>query len=100
MTDGFIWQISMVRESCRFALKELKRWMKPEKVQIHIYVDIYDRQILEINLLKSPFATTTQVATSVTTFPSSAKVVSEPLGVVLIISAWNYPFCKWRIILY
>ncbi|RZS21801.1 hypothetical protein BHM03_00054491 [Ensete ventricosum] len=33
-----------------------------------------------------------QVATSITTFPSSAKVVSEPLGVVLIISAWNYPF--------
>ncbi|CAL9058258.1 aldehyde dehydrogenase family 3 member H1-like isoform X1 [Musa acuminata AAA Group] len=61
--ESFIGEISMVRGSCRFALKELKRWMKPEKV-----------------------------ATSVTTFPSSAKVVSEPLGVVLIISAWNYPF--------
>ncbi|CAN1768239.1 Aldehyde dehydrogenase family 3 member H1 [Linum perenne] len=30
--------------------------------------------------------------TSVTTFPSSAEIVSEPFGVVLIISAWNYPF--------
>jgi aldehyde dehydrogenase (NAD+) len=30
--------------------------------------------------------------TSLTTFPSSAQIVSEPLGVVLIISTWNYPF--------
>ncbi|KAK6923476.1 Aldehyde dehydrogenase domain [Dillenia turbinata] len=30
--------------------------------------------------------------TSMTTYPSSAEIVSEPLGVVLIISAWNYPF--------
>ncbi|PPR90911.1 hypothetical protein GOBAR_AA29782 [Gossypium barbadense] len=30
--------------------------------------------------------------TSLTTFPSSAEIVSEPLGVVLVISAWNYPF--------
>lgn len=34
-----------------------------------------------------------QVKTSLTTFPSSAEIVSEPLGVVLVISAWNYPFC-------
>lgn len=34
-----------------------------------------------------------QVKTSLATFPSSAEIVSEPLGVVLIISAWNYPFC-------
>ncbi|TXG53001.1 hypothetical protein EZV62_022170 [Acer yangbiense] len=33
------------------------------------------------------------VKTSLTTFPSSGEIVSEPLGVVLIISAWNYPFC-------
>ncbi|KAI5435947.1 Aldehyde dehydrogenase 3 member H1, variant 2, partial [Lathyrus oleraceus] len=29
---------------------------------------------------------------SLTTFPASAEIVSEPLGVVLVISAWNYPF--------
>ena len=34
-----------------------------------------------------------QVKTSMTTFPSSAETVPEPLGVVLVISAWNYPFC-------
>ncbi|KAL3644161.1 Aldehyde dehydrogenase 3 member H1 [Castilleja foliolosa] len=33
-----------------------------------------------------------QVKTSITTFPSSGEIVSEPLGVVLIISTWNYPF--------
>jgi hypothetical protein len=35
-----------------------------------------------------------QVPASITTFPSSAQIVPEPLGVVLIISAWNYPFSK------
>lgn len=56
-------QAAMLRNSCKFALKELQRWMMPEKVK-----------------------------TSLTTFPSSAEIVSEPLGVVLIISAWNYPY--------
>lgn len=35
-----------------------------------------------------------QVSGSITTFPSSAAIVSEPLGVALVISAWNFPFCK------
>ncbi|KAF9610236.1 hypothetical protein IFM89_021429 [Coptis chinensis] len=29
--------------------------------------------------------------TEITTFPSSAEIVSEPLGAVLVISTWNYP---------
>ncbi|KAJ1274855.1 hypothetical protein BS78_05G092000 [Paspalum vaginatum] len=33
-----------------------------------------------------------KVPAAITTFPSSAQIVPEPLGVVLIISAWNYPF--------
>lgn len=37
-----------------------------------------------------------QVKTSITTFPSSAEIVSEPLGVVLIIGAWNFPLCMLR----
>ncbi|KAG6717039.1 hypothetical protein I3843_04G072000 [Carya illinoinensis] len=56
-------EISQVKSSCKLALKELSRWMIPEKVK-----------------------------TSFTTYPSSAEIVSEPLGVVLIISAWNFPF--------
>ncbi|KAK2399473.1 aldehyde dehydrogenase family 3 member H1 [Trifolium repens] len=57
------YEISMLKNSCKNAIKELKHWMAPEKVK-----------------------------TSLTTFPSSAEIVSEPLGVVLVISAWNYPF--------
>ncbi|KAK2995668.1 hypothetical protein RJ640_006128 [Escallonia rubra] len=55
--------IAMMKASCKLALKELNHWMTSEKVK-----------------------------TSITTFPSSAEIVSEPLGVVLVISAWNYPF--------
>lgn len=29
----FLMQVSMVKSSCKFALKELKHWMKPEKVR-------------------------------------------------------------------
>ncbi|XP_022132142.1 aldehyde dehydrogenase family 3 member H1 isoform X2 [Momordica charantia] len=61
--ESIVHEIAMVKNACKLALKELKRWMTPEKVK-----------------------------TSVTTFPSSAAIVPEPLGVVLIISAWNYPF--------
>ncbi|KAB2618960.1 aldehyde dehydrogenase family 3 member H1-like [Pyrus ussuriensis x Pyrus communis] len=33
-----------------------------------------------------------KVSTPITTYPSSAEIVSEPLGVVLVISTWNFPF--------
>ncbi|CAN1234350.1 Aldehyde dehydrogenase family 3 member H1 [Linum perenne] len=58
----------MIKTACKVAMKELKNWMRPEKAK-----------------------------TSLTTFPSSAEVVSEPFGVVLIISAWNYPFRSSRV---
>ncbi|PIA47463.1 hypothetical protein AQUCO_01400247v1 [Aquilegia coerulea] len=60
--ESFVAEISMTKTSSKLFLKELKHWMKPEKVK-----------------------------TQITTFPSSAEIVSEPLGVVLVISAWNYP---------
>ncbi|MGB3532701.1 MAG: aldehyde dehydrogenase [Microcoleaceae cyanobacterium] len=46
-----------------YAIKQLKSWAKPKKVPI-----------------------------SLAQFPASAQVYPEPLGVVLIIGPWNYPF--------
>lgn len=36
-----------------------------------------------------------QVSGNVTTFPSTAAIVAEPLGITLVISAWNFPFCTY-----
>ncbi|GMI67812.1 aldehyde dehydrogenase 3I1, aldehyde dehydrogenase 3 [Hibiscus trionum] len=61
--EAYLSEILMVKSSCTLALKELKQWMMPKKAE-----------------------------TSLATYPSSAEIVSEPLGVVLVISTWNYPF--------
>ncbi|KAF7048107.1 hypothetical protein CFC21_056923 [Triticum aestivum] len=61
--EAYLHEISLAKGACMFALKGLKNWMKPDKVP-----------------------------SAITTFPSTAQIVPEPLGVVLVISAWNYPF--------
>lgn len=61
--ESILYEVAILKNSIGLALKELKHWMMPEKAK-----------------------------TSITTFPSSAEIVPEPLGVVLLISAWNYPF--------
>jgi aldehyde dehydrogenase (NAD+) len=60
--ESFLAEIG-VTEEINYAIKHLRSWAKPQKV-----------------------------ATSLTTFPSRAEIRPEPLGVVLIISPWNYPF--------
>ncbi|GLT97408.1 hypothetical protein SLE2022_149750 [Rubroshorea leprosula] len=61
--ESFTAEITMLKSSSKEALEQLKRWMTPEKVK-----------------------------TSISLYPSSAEIVSEPLGVVLVISTWNFPF--------
>ncbi|KAJ3671640.1 hypothetical protein LUZ60_007719 [Juncus effusus] len=61
--ESYLHEVSLARSAAQFALKQLKSWMKPDKVPA-----------------------------AITTFPSTAQIVSEPLGVILVISAWNYPF--------
>lgn len=55
-------ELGMVHAEIREALRDLKRWMAPERV-----------------------------GTNLVNLPSGSRIVQEPLGVVLIIGPWNYP---------
>lgn len=56
-------EIGTVTKSVNYALGGLKNWMSSKKVKLPIVA-----------------------------FPSAAELVPEPLGLVLIISSWNFPF--------
>lgn len=62
-TESYMCEIGMVLSELKYAIRHLKRWMKKERV-----------------------------TTPLAQFPSRSFVVKEPLGVVLIMSPWNYPF--------
>ncbi|MCA9772416.1 MAG: aldehyde dehydrogenase family protein [Myxococcales bacterium] len=55
-------ELALVKTEVDVTLKNLDRWMRPERVRTPIIVQ-----------------------------PGSSKIIREPLGVVLIIGAWNYP---------
>lgn len=61
--EGYL-EIAIVQQEINHALKHIKSWLKPKKVK-----------------------------TPIEQFPASAYIYPEPLGSVLIIGAWNYPFC-------
>jgi aldehyde dehydrogenase (NAD+) len=61
-TEAQITEIGFVLSELDHALKNLSRWLRPTRVRV-------------------PAAM----------LPASAKVISEPLGVALIIGPWNYP---------
>ncbi|MGQ4649925.1 aldehyde dehydrogenase family protein [Lyngbya aestuarii] len=60
--ESYATEIGVVME-INHALKHIKSWVKPQKASIGIEQ-----------------------------FPAAARIYPEPLGVVLIISPWNYPF--------
>lgn len=61
--EGYLAEVGLVKEEIRFTLRYLKRWMKPERV-----------------------------ATPMVHFPAGSRRYKDPLGVVLILAPWNYPF--------
>lgn len=61
--ESYMSEIGMVLSELSYAIKHLKGWMKAKKV-------------------RTPLAQ----------FHSKSFIVSEPLGVVLVMSPWNYPF--------
>ncbi|KAK9273287.1 hypothetical protein L1049_018094 [Liquidambar formosana] len=59
----FVTLIGTLIKSVNFALKHVKEWMSSKKAKLP------------------------RIA-----FPSTAELVPEPLGLILIISSWNFPF--------
>ncbi|ABX43398.1 aldehyde dehydrogenase [Lachnoclostridium phytofermentans] len=61
--ESYMTEIGMVLDEIRHCIAHVKKWSKPKSV-------------------KTPLAQ----------FPSKSFTISEPYGVVLIMSPWNYPF--------
>lgn len=61
-TEALITEIGVVQEEIRHACRRLARWARPRRP-----------------------------AVSLTLQPASARLVPEPLGVVLVVAPWNYP---------
>ncbi|MFA9398030.1 MAG: aldehyde dehydrogenase [Clostridiaceae bacterium] len=61
--ESFISEIGFMYEEINYSIKHLKSWMKTKKVSTPIVLS-----------------------------PSKSFIYSEPLGVILIIGPWNYPF--------
>ncbi len=61
-TEGYMCEIGLVLGSLRDTLKNIRKWSKPRRVMA-----------------------------SLAHFPSSCRVETDPYGVVLIMSPWNYP---------
>lgn len=60
--EGYATELGIVYDEIRLCLKKMKKWTEPKRVP-----------------------------TSLMHFPSRSKVYPSPLGVVLVLSPWNYP---------
>ena len=61
-TEGWVSEVGFLTAEIRHTLKHLRRWLKAERVR-----------------------------TPLSSQPGRSRIVREPLGVVLIMGAWNYP---------
>ena len=61
--ETYIAEIALIYNELNDAIKNLKRWSKQKKVR-----------------------------TNLANFPAKSYIIPEPLGTVLVISAWNYPY--------
>ena len=61
--EAYLTEISIVLSEIDNHTKHLKKWAKPKRVSIPLYLR-----------------------------PSSSKIIYEPLGIALIVAPWNYPF--------
>jgi acyl-CoA reductase-like NAD-dependent aldehyde dehydrogenase len=61
--ETYFAEIRLVREEIDYAIQHLRAWAKPQRVAVPAAMQ-----------------------------PARAKICPEPLGVVLIVSPWNYPF--------
>lgn len=63
VTESYIGEIALTLDETKFALKHLSSWMRPKKF-----------------------------TTPLTQWPGKTFLYSEPLGTILVIGPWNYPF--------
>ena len=61
--EAYLTEISMVVQEIDNHIRHLKRWSKPKRVPTPLHI-----------------------------LPSGSRIMYEPLGVALIMAAWNYPF--------
>ena len=89
-------------------LKKLKRLLKENENELHeaIYKDFkrsaFENQLTELTLIYHEinfaiknlyrWAKKERVGTDILNFPAKSYIIKEPLGVTLVIGAWNFPY--------